>query len=362
MIRTTPRFKYPIGIQTFEKIIEGNYVYVDKTEYIYNLTHNSTYVFLSRPRRFGKSLLTSTFESYFEGRKDLFENLKLGQLEKEWVKYPVFRFDVSQAKKKDISQARMNLNEMVQRYERIYNTASESEDLTDRLKWLFEKVYEQTGQKVVVLIDEYDSPLLEVMHDDEKLREFRDLFRSFYSPIKSCDQYIRFAFITGRLYTLAVPNNEVRIGIYKNLVPYYVHSSTQQTNVFIAYFGVDMIDNKVEEALGLMRSFISEIPYEYMQQGEKSYHFIFFIISRLLCAYVQSDVHNSAGRTDMVLKTRTHIYVFEFKYDGKVENAMLQIEEKGYTIPYESDGREIVKIAVNFNSKLRTIDEWRIKY
>ncbi|MCF0191678.1 MAG: AAA family ATPase, partial [Marinilabiliaceae bacterium] len=193
----TNRTKYPIGIQTFSEIVEENYLYVDKTEYVYNLTHNSKFVFLSRPRRFGKSLLTSTLEAYFEARKELFANLKLGQLEKEWVKYPVFRFDVSEAKKQNLSSAESMLSLFLDRYEEKYGRNPKETELNARLTGLIHRAYQQTGQKVVILIDEYDSPMLEVMHDTEKLQEFRNLFRSFYSPIKSCDQYIRFAFITG---------------------------------------------------------------------------------------------------------------------------------------------------------------------
>lgn len=511
--------RYPIGIQTFSEIVEGNYLYVDKTEYVYNLTHQYKYVFLSRPRRFGKSLLTSTFKSYFEGRKDLFEHLKMGELEKDWTKYPVFHFNMSTAKYTDIEDTKNRLSSMICDYESIYGEDSHNKDIKSRLQSLFKKAHLQTGAPVVILIDEYDSPMLEVMHDPKKLVDFRNLFRSFYSPIKDCDEHIRFAFITGitkfsqlsifseinnlkkvsmfddydavcgitkdealtqlkpqiqefadanewtfdkavemlkqqydgyhfskkshdifnpfsllnalndkelgnywfdsgtpswlitqlkkynfkieqlegaqaaltdfdaptegmttilpllyqsgyitikdydnrqSLFTLAVPNNEVRIGLFRNLIPYYLAPSTQESNVFIANFGVCLQDDKLDEALHLMRSFISSIPYDYMQEKEKSYHLIFFLIARLLCQFVDSEVKNSAGRSDMVLKTPTHIYIFEFKFQGKLDKALLQIDEKGYPIPYECDGRQIVKVAVNFSTEGHTIDGWAI--
>lgn len=515
----TGHVKYPIGIQTFEKIIEGNYLYIDKTEYIYELAKNHTYVFLSRPRRFGKSLLTSTFEAYFEGRKELFQGLKAGELETEWIKYPVFRFDMSTAKYQNVEDCKNRLNSQIAQYEKIYGDDPINKDIKGRLESLYRRAYEKTGQNVVILIDEYDSPILEVMHDDEKLTEFRNLMRAFYSPIKSSDSYIRFAFITGitkfsqlsifseinnlkkismlddydaicgiskeevltqlrpnieefarkrnesfdkaveeltaqydgyhfsinskdifnpfsllnalsdslldnywfdsgtpswlieqlrtlnfkiedlggsqaaissfdvatenatnalpilfqsgyltiksydprtKLFTLAFPNNEVKVGLVDNLMPYYVTKNIQAKDVFIGNFGWKMNDDKVDEALSLMRSFLSEIDYIYYQDGEKSYHLIFFLIANLLCSHVETEVHNSAGRSDVVMKTKSHIYVFEFKFQGKLDKALLQIDEKGYTIPYESDGRKIVKIAVNFNNEIRTIDGWAI--
>lgn len=511
--------RFPLGIQTFSEIIEGNYLYVDKTEYVYNLTHQFKYVFLSRPRRFGKSLLASTFRSYFEGRKELFKGLKIDELEKDWVKYPVFHFNMSTAKYSDIEDTKNRLDAMICDYELVYGEDTYNKDIKGRLQSLFKKAHLQTGNPVVILIDEYDSPMLEVMHDPKKLADFRNLFRSFYSPIKDCDEHIRFAFITGiskfsqlsifseinnlkkismldaydavcgiakdealsqlrlqiqefadakewtfdeavekltlqydgyhfsensrdifnpfsllnalndkklysywfdsgtpswlinqlikfnfkieqlegaqasstdfdaptegmttalpllyqsgyitiknyderqNLFTLAVPNNEVRIGLYKNLIPYYLAPSTQESNVFIANFGVCLQDDKLDEALRLMRSFISDIPYDYMQEKEKSYHLIFFLIARLLCQFVDSEVKNSAGRSDMVLKTQTHIYVFEFKFQGKLDKALLQIDDKGYLIPYECDGRQLVKVAVNFSTDGRTIDGWAI--
>ena len=188
----------PIGIQTFEKIIEGDYLYIDKTEYVYNLVHSAgNYFFLSRPRRFGKSLLTSTFKSYFEGKKELFEGLAAGRLEKEWTKHPVLHFDMSMAKHVDKEALESTLGFQLSRYEEIYGKVKDAVKVNDRFTNLIMRAYQQTGKKVVVLIDEYDAPLLDVMHEDTELPILRNVMRNFYSPLKACDPYLRFVFLTG---------------------------------------------------------------------------------------------------------------------------------------------------------------------
>lgn len=189
---------YPIGIQTFSKLREGNYVYVDKTELLYRLTHGaSSYIFLSRPRRFGKSLLTSTLRSYFEGRKELFEGLAIERLEKEWTKHPVLHFDMSTAKHMDKERLISELEKKLFDYEKLYGREKNDIYTNQRLEGLIKCAYERTGQKVVVLIDEYDAPLLDVVHEERDLPLLRDVMRNFYSPLKACDPYLRFVFLTG---------------------------------------------------------------------------------------------------------------------------------------------------------------------
>ena len=189
---------YPIGIQTFSEIREGNYLYVDKTELVYRMTHSaSKYQFLSRPRRFGKSLLTSTLRSYFEGRKELFEGLAMERLEKEWTSYPVLHFDMSTAKHMDQERLLSELERKLSGYEEIYGRDESAVYTNQRLESLIKRAYAQTGQKVVVLIDEYDAPLLDVVHEERDLPVLRDVMRNFYSPLKACDPYLRFVFITG---------------------------------------------------------------------------------------------------------------------------------------------------------------------
>ena len=190
--------KCPVGIQTFDKIRQLDMLYVDKTEYVYELTHDYSYCFLSRPRRFGKSLLTSTIQCYFEGRKELFKGLAIEQLEKEWGKHPVLHFDMSTAKHLDREGLEQELSGILTDYEAIYGKGeADQTKLNQRLMGLIKRAYRQTGQKVVVLIDEYDAPLLDVAHKEGLLDELRQVMRNFYSPLKACDPYLRFVFLTG---------------------------------------------------------------------------------------------------------------------------------------------------------------------
>jgi hypothetical protein len=174
-----------------------NAVYVDKTEYVYNLTHTSKFVFLSRPRRFGKSLLSSTFEYYFEGRKELFTGLAIERLEKDWIKHPVLHFDLSVAKGGTCDEIKEEIFRQIRFFEAIYGRDEDNKSIRSRMADLIIRANAQTGQKVVVLIDEYDAPILDVLHDEEKRDEIRGLLREFYSPLKMCDRYLRFVFITG---------------------------------------------------------------------------------------------------------------------------------------------------------------------
>ena len=190
--------RLPVGIQTFEKIIEGDYLYIDKTEYIWNMIHLGSYIFLSRPRRFGKSLLVSTLQAYFEGRKDLFKGLFIETVEKDWTEYPVLRFSLSTAKHCDKEELLLELSNKLTQYEAIYGKGAADEvKPNQRLKGIIERAYQKTGKKVVVLIDEYDAPLLDVVHEEETLPMLRNVMRNFYSPLKDCDPYLQFVFITG---------------------------------------------------------------------------------------------------------------------------------------------------------------------
>ncbi len=189
---------YPVGIQTFSDLREENYLYIDKTEHVYRMTHSaSKYMFLSRPRRFGKSLLVSTLHAYFEGRKDLFQGLAIERLEKEWTQYPVLHFDMSTAKNMDKESLVLELERKLLKYEAIYGRGEGDIKPNQRLQGLIERAYQKTGQKVVVLIDEYDAPLLDVMHEDENLPVLRNVMRNFYSPLKACGPYLRYVFLTG---------------------------------------------------------------------------------------------------------------------------------------------------------------------
>ena len=192
------RRRYPIGIQTFSEIINNGYVYVDKTAYVYKMAHeDGKFFFLSRPRRFGKSLLTSTLESYFAGQKNLFKGLAIDKLERDWTAYPVLHFDLSGAKHTDKEMLLRYLDYMLAKVEKIWNISNPPAGENNRLSNVIDVAYRQTGKPVVVLIDEYDAPLLDVVHSDEKLSELRQVMRNFYSPLKLNEPYLRFAFLTG---------------------------------------------------------------------------------------------------------------------------------------------------------------------
>ena len=189
--------RLPVGIQTFTEIINRKMLYIDKTEYIYRMTKLSKYIFLSRPRRFGKSLLVSTLQSYVEGKKDLFKGLAIEQLEKEWAQHPVLRFSLASGKHMEKEQLERYLLDILSDNEERFGLHSDKVDTNIRLKDLIKNVYDKTGKQVVVLIDEYDAPLLDVVHENEQLPILRQVMRNFYSPLKDCDPYLRFVFLTG---------------------------------------------------------------------------------------------------------------------------------------------------------------------
>ena len=511
---------YPIGIQTFSKIREGNYLYVDKTEYVYRMTHSaSSYMFLSRPRRFGKSLLTSTLHSYFSGRKDLFHGLAMEKLEKEWTEYPVLHFDMSTAKHADSEQLLQELNLKLYGYEQIYGRLEEEVNPNQRLMGLIKRAYEQTGKKVVVLIDEYDAPLLDVVHEWENLDVLRNIMRNFYSPLKACDPYLRYVFLTGitkfsqlsifselnniknismdepyavicgisedeirlqmkddleglakkleitpeealmklkenydgyhftspspdiynpfsllnafadgkfgsywfgsgtptylinmlekfgvepseignnrvsvedfdaptermtsiipllyqsgyitiknydeelDLYTLNIPNKEVRIGLMKSLLPHYVGSKAPETTTMVAYLSRDIRNGDMDTALRRLQTFLSTIPQCDNTKYEGHYQQVFYIIFSLLGYYVDVEVRTPRGRVDIVLRTKTTLYVMELKLDKSAGEAMEQIDLKNYPERFALCGLPVVKVAVSFDSERCTIGDWKI--
>ena len=511
---------YPIGIQTFSKIREGNYLYIDKTAYVYRMTHSaSSYMFLSRPRRFGKSLLTSTLHSYFSGRKELFHGLAMEKLEKEWTEYPVLHFDMSTAKHADSEQLLQELNLKLYGYEQIYGRLEEEVNPNQRLMGLIKRAYEQTGKKVVVLIDEYDAPLLDVVHEWENLDVLRNIMRNFYSPLKACDPYLRYVFLTGitkfsqlsifselnniknismdepyaaicgisedeirlqmkddlgglakklgitpeealmklkenydgyhftspspdiynpfsllnafadgkfgsywfgsgtptylinmlkkfgvepseignnrvsvedfdaptermtsiipllyqsgyitiknydeelDLYTLNIPNKEVRIGLMKSLLPHYVGSKAPETTTMVAYLSRDIRNGDMDTALRRLQTFLSTIPQCDNTKYEGHYQQVFYIIFSLLGYYVDVEVRTPRGRVDIVLRTKTTLYVMELKLDKSAGEAMEQIDLKNYPERFALCGLPVVKVAVSFDSERCTIGGWEI--
>ena len=511
---------YPIGIQTFSEIREKNYLYIDKTEYVYRMTHFAKYVFLSRPRRFGKSLLTSTLHSYFSGRKDLFQGLAMERLEKDWTEYPVLHFDMSTAKHVDKEQLLQELNLKLSEYEGVYGKGQEEINPNQRLMGLIKRAYEQTGRQVVVLIDEYDAPLLDVVHEKENLGVLRNIMRNFYSPLKACDPYLKYVFLTGitkfsqlsifselnniknismdepyaaicgitedemltqmkedmgmlatklnisseevllklkenydgyhftypspdiynpfsllnafadgkfgsywfgsgtptylikmlekfgvepseignnhaevsafdaptetmtdiipllyqsgyitikdydesiDLYTLDIPNKEVRLGLMKSLLPNYVASKTRETTTMVAYLSRDIRNDDMDSALRRLQTFLSTIPYCDNTRYEGHYQQMFYIIFSLLGSFVDVEVRTPRGRVDVVLRTKTTLYVMELKLDRTADEAMEQINLKNYPERFALCGLPVVKVAINFDSERCTIGDWMIE-
>lgn len=189
--------KYPIGIQNFESLVCDGYVYVDKTALIYKLASEGRYYFLSRPRRFGKSLLVSTMHAYFEGKRDLFKGLALERLETDWMSYPILHLDLNTDKydSKEVLEQRLNLflSEFEERYGRNPNEVT----LSQRFEGVIRRTCKAEGRRVVILVDEYDKPMLQAIGDDALQDSYRNILKAFYGALKSCDQYIRFAFLTG---------------------------------------------------------------------------------------------------------------------------------------------------------------------
>ena len=387
--------KLPIGIQTFEKLREESYLYVDKTAIIYQIVSGSIPYFLSRPRRFGKSLLISTFESYFEGRKELFEGLAIEKLETRWEQYPVLHLDLN-AEKYDTKEA---LEQMLSRslslWEERWGSDVAEISLSARFSGIIRRAYERTGKQAVVLIDEYDKPLLQAILNEPLLDEYRRILKAFYGVLKSSDRYLRFVFQTGtptylvdllkqsdydlrllvagvevtasafseyraeannplpmiyqsgyltikgydrevRLYTLRFPNDEVRYGFLNFLVPFYTRVTDDETGFHIAKFMRELRAGDVDAFMERLKLFFAGIPYDLSDNTERHYQAIFYIVFTLMGQFVETEVRSARSRADAVVKTRDAIYVFEFKLDGK----------------------RLVKVGVNFSKETRNVDRY----
>ena len=501
---------YPIGMQTFSEIREEDFLYVDKTEYIYRMTHTSgKYFFLARPRRFGKSLLVSTMQSYFEGKKELFKGLAIEKLEKEWAKYPVLHFSLAGGKHMEKDQLVRYLLYILKVNEEKFGIVNESPDPNVRMLNLIKTVYEQTGQKVVVLIDEYDAPLLDVVHEDTSLGVLREVMRNFYSPLKDSDRMLRFVFLTGitkfsqlsifselnnitnvsmhqeyagicgitkeelldkfdedidvlagrlgltheqalsklkenydgyhftwpssdifnpysllnclaegqmnsywfgsgtptyllnmmrkydftpidlgeqmdaskddfdaatetmttimpllyqsgyitiknydpetELYTLALPNKEVRIGLYRSMLPYYLAAKSAMCNTTVAKMSSLINKGNMDGALQLLKTFWETVPYCDNTDYEGHYQQTMYIIFALLTNFrILVEQHTFRGRTDITMETKDTIYVIELKFNKSAQEALDQINNKHYADAFALRGKTVEKIGMNF--------------
>ena len=288
--------RLPVGIQTFSEVIGLHCLYVDKTAYIPMMTALSKYIFLSRPRRFGKSLLVSTLQSYFEGKKELFKGLYIETVEKDWTEYPVLHFSLASSKHMEKEQLENYLIYILQENEKKFGLKSDHPDPNIRLKNLITQVYEKTGKKVVVLIDEYDAPLLDVMHEEEKMPMLRQIMRNFYSPLKDCDPYLQFVFLTGitkfsQLSIFSELNNLKNISMdpqFAALCGISVDEVQEQMADYLADFAAAH-NKSVDEALESLR-----VQYD-------GYHF----------AWPSPDVFNPFSLLNAFLDKRLKSYWFE---------------------------------------------------
>lgn len=383
--------RYPIGIQNFEELRNRNCVYVDKTELVYKLANTGLYYFLNRPSRFGKSLLVSTLEAYFQGKKELFTGLAMEQLEQEWEAYPVLHVDFSAlcgiTEQELLTQLKPDIERMAEANDETY------EEACLHLKRQYDGYHFSKGCADIYnpfsLFNAFDSKeyknywfstgtptfLIDILrHADFDVRALEGLTATdeqFDAPTEQIVDPIPVLYQSGyltikgydplfRLYKLAYPNSEVRYGFTESLLPSYVHRFPRENTFYVVSFLRDLMKGDVESCLERTRSFFASIPNDLENKTEKHYQTIFYLLFRLMGQYVDSEVKSAVGRADVVVKLQDAVYVFEFKYDGTPEEALAQIDSKQYAIPYRADGRRVVKIGVNFDSSTRTIGGWKI--
>ena len=511
---------YPVGIQNFEKIRRDGYCYIDKTALVYQLVKTGSYYFLSRPRRFGKSLLISTLEAYFSGKKELFEGLAMEGLEKEWKRYPILHLDLNIEKYDTPDSLDDILNRNLVAWENLYGSDPAEVSLSLRFAGVVQRACEKTGERVVILVDEYDKPMLQAINSPELQDAYRSTLKPFYGVLKSMDGYIKFALLTGvtkfgkvsvfsdlnnlmdlsrdlryfdicgiseeellrdfsddihelasangqtfeqacdrlkedydgyhfcpdspgmynpfsilntfakktygsywfetgtptylvellklhkydlyrmahekttsnvldsidaastnpipviyqsgyltikgyipepRIFELGFPNREVEEGFMNFLLPYYTPVQESESGFAIWDFISDVKSGDIDGFMERLQSFLADCPYEIAKDIELHYQNVLFIVFRLAGLYTKVEYHTSRGRIDLVLQTDSYVYVMEFKLDGSAEQALQQIEDKQYALPFAKDSRKVYSIGVNFSSETRNIDKWIVK-
>ena len=386
--------KYPVGIQTFEKIREKGYLYVDKTKYIVDFREKQmSYVFLSRPRRFGKSLFASTLQAYFEGRKELFEGLAIADYEKDWVKHPVLHFDMSGAKHFDGERLERYLADMLEEQETRWGYKTHQVDANLRLIELVKRSYDQTGKNVVVIIDEYDAPLLDVVHEKENLQPLLRIMQNFYSPLKMLDPYLEFTFITG---ITKFPQSSIFSGL-NNL------DNISMLDQYSAICGISKTELTTAmkpdlEALGEALGVSYEECLEELRQYYDGYHFsehsedVFnpFSLIRALSGQKIDAYWFGSGTPSYLIKSlqKYHVNVTDIEqksvsvddFDVSLEqmtsalpllyqSGYLTIKQykpftKSYKLGYPNQEVKIGMeklLGVNYDSTQRTISDWIIK-
>ncbi len=519
---TTPVRRYPIGVQDFETLITDKCAYVDKTDLAYKLAKTGYAAFLSRPRRFGKSLLVSTLKAYFEGKKELFKGLAMEQLEEEWIQHPVLHIDFSQSKSANVGEFKDVVNDMLSKWETRYGKIETEKTFGTRFAGVISRAAEQStpDAKVVVLIDEYDAPLLNVLHNDEERKGIQQVLRDLFSPLKFQGQNMRFLFITGitkfsqlsifselnhllnismlpqfsaicgiteeelftnfkediallaennsetneearahlkrlydgyhfseicpdiynpyslinvlytqkydsywfesatptflldllqnqhinidelegaelksvrfnapitdtldliptfyhsgyltiksynkkyGIYTIGIPNEEVRIGLVESLMPRLLPHILTDKNLDIFNFVKDLDKGDIDSFLARLQSFFASIPYDLNNKTERHYQTIFYIFTVLIGQYVQVEQATAIGRIDLLLRTSGYLYLFEFKLNDTAQAALDQINTKEYALPYQVGNDQVVKIGLQFDKDTRTISDWVVE-
>ena len=521
------KFKYPVDTDQFQIIREQGLLYVDKTDLMFDLANRYRYVFLARPRRFGKSLLCNTFKAYFQGQKELFNGLKVMKLEKEWKKHPVLHFTLSGLKNVTVPLAQSKLENLISDYEKIYGRDPELKTPGARFRGLIHRAKEQTGENVVVILDEYDAAIMRLMYEPERLADMRSMLREFYQVLKDEGAYLRFVFITGvtkfsqlsifselnnlnqisldnrysgicgitqeeldtvlrpciedyaqnlhisvddayallkknydgyhfspkgqdvyapfsllraldkndtnhywfesgtstallehlkrypitraldydgvevcenefsipcesadtpmpllyqsgyltiasydpllKLYVLKIPNNEVRKGLIDCLMPIILKRTVADNNGLVTAMAKAIFSRDLGKALTALRSYIAKIPYDIItkeewecnESREAFYKLLIYMAFSMLNSIVDTEVKSVLGRADVVIQTNADTFVLELKVDDTAENALQQIDSKGYTIPYEADGRKLTKCGICISSSARNITHWR---
>ena len=509
---------YPIGIQNFEKIRNDGYLYIDKTALMYQMVKTGSYYFLSRPRRFGKSLLISTLEAYFQGKKELFTGLAVERLEKDWIKYPILHLDLN-IEKYDTPESLDNiLEKSLTAWEKLYGAEPSERSFSLRFAGIIERACKQAGQRVVILVD--DKPMLQAIGNEKLQKQFRDTLKPFYGALKTMDGYIKFAFLTGvtkfgkvsvfsdlnnlddismrkdyveicgvsdqelhenldielhefaetqglsydklctklkeyydgyhfthnsigiynpfsllnafkykefgsywfetgtptylvkllkkhhydlermaheetdaqvlnsidsestnpipviyqsgyltikgyderfGIYRLGFPNREVEEGFIRFLLPFYANVNKVESPFEVQKFVREVETGDYDSFFHRLQSFFADTTYEVIREQELHYENVLFIVFKLVGFYTKVEYHTNDGRIDLVLQTEKFIYIMEFKLNGTAEEALQQINDKRYALPFEADGRKLFKIGINFSEKTRNIEKWVVE-
>ena len=413
---------YPIGIQNFEKIRRDGY-FIDKTALVYQMVKTGSYYFLSRPRRFGKTLLISTLEAYFQGKKELFEGLAMEKLEKDWIRYPVLHLDLNIEKYDTPESLDKILNDNLVYWESLYGARPSETSFSLRFAGIIQRACEKTGRRVAILVDEYDKlcddlkayydgyhfthhsigmynpfsllnafkykefgnywfetgtptylvKLLKKHHydlermaheemdsqvlnsiDSESTNPIPLLYQSGYLTIKGYDEEFG-------MYRLGFPNREVEEGVVRFLLPFYANVNKVESPFEIQKFVREVRSGDYDSFFRRLQSFFADTTYEVIREQELHYENVFFIVFKLVGFYTQVEYHTSKGRIDLVLQTDKFIYVIEFKLDGTAEEALQQINDKHYALPFASDRRKLFKIGVNFSAETRNIEKWIVE-